>query len=119
MPNLDNLTSLADRPEEERKEIARLGGIASGEARRENARLKKELEKLLNSKSKKHNMTYYELATLGLIQGAMKGDSRNYKVIAQMMGELDTKETQVNIDWTPLAELIKITPEEEKEHENA
>ena len=39
MANEKNLVSLADRPPEERRKIARMGGVASGIARREKAKL--------------------------------------------------------------------------------
>lgn len=42
-----NLISLADRTTEEQREIARMGGIASGEARRERRRLRDALEEIL------------------------------------------------------------------------
>lgn len=39
--NLDNLRSLADLPPERRQEIARMGGVASGQKRRKLACMKK------------------------------------------------------------------------------
>ena len=71
------------------------GGIASGKARQEKATMKKTLEMLLDSKSKKGE-TYRELATLGLIEGAIKGNAQNYKTILETIGEL-----QVTSDTTP------------------
>lgn len=63
------------------------GGIASGKARKEKATMKKALEMLLDEKSNK-GLTYRELATLGLIKGAIKGNAQNYKAIVEMLGEL-------------------------------
>jgi hypothetical protein len=63
------------------------GGIASGQARREKATMKKALEMLLNEKNNK-GITYRELATLGLIKGAINGNAQNYKVILETLGEL-------------------------------
>lgn len=63
------------------------GGIASGKARKEKATMKKALEMLLEEKSNK-GLTYRELATLGLIKGAIKGNAQNYKQIVEMLGEL-------------------------------
>ena len=40
----ENLVSLGDRPIAERKAIARAGGIASGQRRRESARFRKNLK---------------------------------------------------------------------------
>lgn len=69
------------------------GGIRSGEVRREKATMKKALEMLLDEKNNK-GKTYRDLATLGLIKGAIDGKAENYKVIVQLLGELqETKET--------------------------
>lgn len=64
------------------------GGIASGKARKEKATMKKALEMLLDEKGNK-GLTYREMATLGLIKGAVKGNAQNYKLILDMLGESD------------------------------
>lgn len=70
------------------------GGIRSGEVRREKATMRKALEMLLDETNKKENKTYRDLATLGLIQGAIDGKAENYKVMVELLGELqETKET--------------------------
>ena len=94
MAKEDNLVSLADRTKEEQREIARMGGIASGKARQEKATMKKTLEMLLDEKNSK-GKTYRELATLGLLKGAVNGNANNYKAIVEMLGEL-TYNNQVN-----------------------
>lgn len=101
MAKEDNLVSLADRTTEEQREIARMGGIASGKARQEKATMKKTLEMLLNEKNNK-GKTYRELTTLGLIKGAVDGKAENYKTIVQLLGELqesnnETPSITVNI----------------------
>lgn len=74
-------------------EEVKKGGIRSGEVRREKATMKKALEMLLDEKNKK-GTTYRDLATLGLIKGAIDGKAENYKVMVQLLGELqETKET--------------------------
>ena len=75
------------RTEEEARELGRRGGIASGEARRQKATMRKTLEMMLDEKHK-NGKTYKENATLGLIVGAMKGNAQNYKTIVEMLGEL-------------------------------
>ena len=75
------------RTTEEQQEIARMGGIRSGEVRREKATMRKTLEMLLDEKNKK-GLTYRELTTLGLIKGAVNGNAQNYKAIVEMLGEL-------------------------------
>ena len=96
MANEKNLVSLATRTERERKEIARKGQKASTEAKKEKATMKKALEMLLDEQNKKSGKTYRELATLGLIQGAIKGKSDNYRLILELMGELKQKEEENN-----------------------
>ena len=83
--NTDNLIPFNERTESEQREIARMGGIASGEARRKKATMMNTLEMLLDEKNKKSGKTYRELATLGLIKGAVSGNSRNYEVIQTLM----------------------------------
>ena len=87
----ENLIPLNERTKEEQREIARQGGIASGKARQEKATMKKTLEMLLNEKNNK-GKTYKELATLGLIKGAVNGNSANYRTIVEVLGELMTSE---------------------------
>lgn len=90
MANIENL-----RPGEYKLSVeeAKKGGVRSGEVRREKATMKKTLEMLLNDTNKK-GVSYKELATLGLIKGAIDGKSDNYKTILQVLGELEeTKET--------------------------
>lgn len=87
MANEQNLVSLADRTTKEKREIAIKGGKASGEARRRKATMKETLEMLLDEKGE-NGKTYRELATLGLLKGAISGNSQNYKTILEVMGEL-------------------------------
>lgn len=77
-----------NRTPEEQREIARKGGIASGKARKEKATMKATLEKMLDETYKNTGMTYRDMATLGLIKGAVKGNAQNYKTIMEVLGEL-------------------------------
>lgn len=69
------------------------GGKKSGEVRREKATMKRTLEMLLDEKNEKLNKTYKELSTLGLIKGATEGKAENYKLIMQVLGELQQEES--------------------------
>lgn len=97
MANIENL-----RPSEYKlsQEEAKKGGIRSGEVRREKATMKKALEMLLNEKNNK-GKTYRDLATLGLIKGAIDGKAENYKTIVALLGELEehneTPSVNINI----------------------
>lgn len=114
MAKEDNLVSLADRTTEEQREIARMGGIASGKARQEKATMKKTLEMLLNSKNNK-GKTYKELTTLGLIKGAVNGNATNYRTIVEMLGELVETQSEtpsININIVDNSELEKVMYED-------
>lgn len=103
----ENLIPFNQRTEEEQREIARQGGIASGEARKEKATMKKTLEMLLETKNK-NGQTYKELATLGLLKGAIKGNPQNYKMIVELLGELENKADldTINTSINNIADLI-------------
>ena len=85
----ENLIPMNERTKEEQKRIATMGGIRSGEVRKEKATMKATLEMLLNE-TNKNGKTYRELATLGLLKGAIKGNASNYKTILETLGELIT-----------------------------
>ena len=87
----ENLIPMSERSKEEVREIASKGGVNSGKARREKATMKKTLEMLLDTKDK-DGTTYRELATLGLLKGAIDGNASNYKTIVETLGELVTEE---------------------------
>lgn len=104
----ENLIPMNKRSEEEVRELGQKGGIASGKARREKATMKATLEMLLDSKNNK-GITYRELATLGLIQGAVKGNAQNYKTILELLGELNPENANtdsINSMITNIATLI-------------
>ena len=94
MANEQNLIPNSERTPSELREITRKGGIKSGQVRREKATMKKTLEMLLDEKNKKTGKTYRELATLGLIQGAAKGNGNNYRLILEILGELEQQKEE-------------------------
>lgn len=101
MANIENLVydkGFDSRTTEEQSEIARQGGIASGIARREKATMLSTLEKLLDETNNKSGKTYRELATLGLIKGAVNGSANNYKIIQEAMERKEKKDEEENIE---------------------
>ena len=78
------------------EEELRKGGIKSGEARRKKATMLSVLESTLD-KTNAEGLTYRELVTLGLMKGAIKGNSENYKVINQLMEQKEKKDKESNI----------------------
>lgn len=122
MAKEDNLKPV--RSEEEARALGKKGGIASGQARREKATMKRTLEMLLdevaNIKDNESKLTYRQLTTLGLLQGAIEGKAENYKTIVQLLGELQeqTNETpSLNITITDNSDLEKALYSEENEEE--
>lgn len=93
--NVENLKPV--RSTEEARELGRKGGIASGKARREKATMLQMLERCLDETNDKTGKTYKELATLGLIKGAVNGSSKNYEIIQSLMEKKEKKEEETNI----------------------
>lgn len=89
--NIENLVSLANRTTEEQREIATMGGKASGEARRQKKAMREMLEICLEMKNN-DGLTYRQLATMGLIDGAIKGNAQNYRTMLETLGELKSVE---------------------------
>lgn len=121
MANEQNLINLATRPERERKEIARMGQKASTEAKKQKATMKKTLEMLLdevaNIKDNESKLTYRQLTTLGLLQGAIEGKAENYKTIVQLLGELQEQANEtpsLNINIVDNSNLEKVLYESEE-----
>jgi len=89
----ENLIPFSERSVEEARKLGRKGGIRSGEVRREKATMKATLEMLLDEKYK-NGKTYRELATLGLLKGAINGNAQNYRTILEVLGELKEQENK-------------------------
>lgn len=102
--NKENLIPLNKRTKEEQRMIARKGGVASGKARKEKATMLSTLRKILDEEVK-DGMTYRDMATLGLIKGAVKGNALNYKTIIELLGE-SKGENSANGVLTELVEAI-------------
>lgn len=117
MANEQNL-----RPSEYKlsQEEQKKGGINSGIARRKKATMKAMLEKLLDEEYKKTGKTYRELSTLGLINGAVKGNAQNYKTMLEVLGELNpvfVNADEINKGIQNIANLINNPVKERKEDE--
>jgi hypothetical protein len=84
MAGKENLVSLGDRTTEEQREIARQGGIKSGEVRRARKTLKETLLLMLEEGNTQNDIT------LALLQKALNGDTKAYEVIRDTVGEKPT-----------------------------
>lgn len=127
--NTNNLIMNYDRTPEERKEIATLGGIASGQARRKNAIIRNSLKQILNSGFKlpdskditdkdikefidkckslgidTNAMSLPDLMNCGQILSAIGGKAENYKLLLETIGELTEQPQEPHI--TSIEEVI-------------
>lgn len=82
--NEDNLIPMSERTKEEQREIARKGGIASGESRRKRKTLKDELIMLLESDNNNNKIS------TALLKKALGGDIQAFTTIRDTIGEKPT-----------------------------
>lgn len=116
----DNLIPFNKLTVEEQRDLATKGGIASGKVRKEKATMKKTLEMMLNSRSKKDS-TYMNDVTLGIIANAIDktkgGSPEAYKTIMAVLGELEDKTAgtpDININIVDNTALEKAMYEEKE-----
>ncbi len=89
MANEQNLINLKDRPQRERKEIARMGAIASNKVQAERKTFKQELLLLLA------NGDTQKKVSLALLEKAMNGDTKAFEVLRDTVGEKPKEEIEV------------------------
>lgn len=85
MKGQENLIPMNERTEEEQREIAKMGGIASGKARKEKKLLRELLEDALSKGTETDNE--YINITLALIRQANEGNVKAYEVIRDTLGQ--------------------------------
>lgn len=115
MPNEQNLIPNSERTPEQRREMARNGGRASGVARRRKKSLREAADLYLSLPvaSQKHwneiskqgvdpeDIDNQMAMIVGLTQAAMKGDAKAAKIIVDLLGENakdDTTEAVTIVD---------------------
>lgn len=108
--NKENLVSLADRTTDEVREIARKGGIKSGESRRRRKTFKEAL--LIALETEKDGKLIQDLGVEALIAKYINGDLEVFKTVRDTVGEKPV-DKQVNVE-TDLEKYIKAV-EDEKE----
>ena len=116
MAGEENLIPMSERSKEEVREIARRGGIKSGEARRRKKTMRETLELLLTMPLKqgeradiekgdnlkefaKENVTVEQAMLIAQIQKALKGDTQAFEMIRDLIGEkpVDKKEVSASV----------------------
>ena len=98
--NEENLISLADRTTEEQREIARKGGIASGEARRRKKTLKEELIALLETNNNN------EKISIAILNKALNGDIQAFTTIRDTIGEKPVDKVEADVGVKRLEDLL-------------
>lgn len=86
----DNLIPFNERTKEEQREIAKKGGVASGEARRRKKDLKIALEALLEKEynnGKGEKISGAELLAYKQFDKALKGDTKAFEVVRDTAGQ--------------------------------
>lgn len=96
MANEQNLIPLSLRTKSEQREIAAMGGLASGEARRNRKSLRETLEIFLE------NGDLQESIALALIYKALTGDVGAFKVIRDSIGEAPDTRIMQNLEFNTL-----------------
>lgn len=144
MANEQNLISLGDRTTEEKREIAIMGGIASGQSRKKNASIKKSLKRILNSGFKlpteikdeevksfisklnsigvdTKNLDLVDLMNLGQILSAIGGKAENYKALLEITEESsnDKGTPSIEINVVDNSNLEKVMHETNRHNEDA
>ena len=103
MANEQNLIPNSERTPSELREMARNGGLASGEARRKRKTLKEELLLLLSEGETQQSVT------LALIEKAMSGDTKAFEVIRDTIGEKPVDKVMIaDVEPSVIAEVEAI-----------
>ena len=108
MANEQNLKPFtSDQSREEAVKNGRIGGIVSGEARRERKKLREDLEYLLSQPMS--GRTTQECICLALLKNALQGSVRAFEIIRDTIGEkpADNVHIQQKPDYTALDEAFE------------
>jgi hypothetical protein len=95
MANNKNLIPLTERTKKEQREIAKMGGIKSGEVRRQKKTLKELLEIALSIKDDFSGEELKLEMVKALINKAIRGDVRAFEVIRDTIGEKPLNKQEV------------------------
>ena len=107
MNGQDNLIPMNERTKEEQREIAKQGGIASGEARRRRKTLKEELLALLELNDNNNKIS------LAVLEKALKGDIQAFTTIRDTIGEKPKDEIDLNNRVSYEDAIKKVSEEDE------
>lgn len=112
MANEQNLVSLGDRTTKEQREIARKGGIASGESKRRAKTVSEMVKLMVNSQLQgetkeqikneyglqDENLTVLSAMVAGQVAAAAKGDSKAFNAVSTFAKEQEEKEAKAEAE---------------------
>lgn len=117
--NEDNLIPNSARTPKEREDIARKGGIASGESRRRRKQLREDLMAMLDEEieikdkdGQPMKKRVQECVANKLVTAAMSGDLKAIEQVAKLMGEYEQK---IKLDGTLVTPQIVVQDTETAE----
>lgn len=94
MANDKNLKPQTERTKSEQREIAKKGGIASGESRRKKKTIRETLEMMLSGKLP-DGATRQDAIVVALMEKALSGDVRAFEAIRDSIGEKPTDKMNI------------------------
>ena len=119
MANEQNLKPFTERTEKEQRKIAKMGGKASGEARRKKKDLRLALEALLEKEfedKKGNKLTGTEAITAKLFEKAMKGDVRAFETLRDTVGQKPVDKVVIaEVDQQVIDEIERLVEESEND----
>lgn len=128
MAGKENLISQRERTKEKQREIAKMGGIASGEARREKRTFREMVQKIsaMGAPSKvmkalkeqgisEEDATYQAATVLKMFHEAMSGNVAAFNAIVNVSGEVVNRHELTGKDGEPLQVEKQMTMEEVRE----
>ena len=95
MANNKNLRPQTERTKSEQREIAKKGGIASGEARRRKKTIRETLEMMLSGQMP-DGATRRDAIVTALLEKALSGDVRAFEAIRDSIGEKPTDKMAIS-----------------------
>ena len=98
--NEENLIPMNERTKEEQREIAKKGGIASGEARRRKKTLKEELIALLETNDNNNKIS------VAILNKALNGDIQAFTTIRDTIGEKPVDKVEADVGVKRLEDLL-------------
>lgn len=124
MAGTQNMIPTTKLPKEQHLAMSRLGGIKSGQVRREKKKMREQLQMLLNmtvnsgeyydissAKSLKdisgQNVTVQEAMMLKMIQKALSGDRKAFETLRDTAGEKPTEEISLKSESKVHDDLLK------------